>query len=171
MSDLISREPPFTLVLGFGNPLWGDDGAGIAAVEMLAEKDLPAQVRVEAAGLPGFGLAAWLQDARLASPQRLILVDAAHMGLAPGSWRRFSPREVKLITRGEILSLHQADLSSGLALAQALGLLPEEVVLYAVEPENLEGGAGLSAAVQKALPEMIEQITLEIWNGRGKHEQ
>lgn len=171
MDNLGSREKPVALVLGFGNLLWGDDGAGIVAVEMLAEKELPADVRVEAAGLPGFGLAAWLQDEQFASLQRLIIVDAAHMGLSPGAWRRFTPGEVRLIARGEIQSLHQADLSSGLELAQALGLLPEEVVFYAVQPESLEEGAGLSASVQAALPKMIEQITLELWNCRGEHEQ
>ena len=87
MSELSQVEPITTLVLGFGNPLWGDDGAGIEAVNMLAENEIPDGVRVEPAGLPGFGLAAWLGEACLSSLQRLVLVDAAHMGQAPGVWR------------------------------------------------------------------------------------
>jgi Ni,Fe-hydrogenase maturation factor len=61
-------------------------------------------------------------------------------------------------------------LSSGLALSQALGLLPEEVLFYAVEPGSLEDGQGLSPDVQGALPEMVEQIFLELLNSRGKHD-
>jgi hydrogenase maturation protease len=171
LSDLSHAEPITTLVLGFGNPLWGDDGAGIEAVDMLAEKAIPDGVCVEAAGLPGFGLAAWLQDARLSSLRRLVIVDAARMGQAPGVWRRFTPEEVHLIARGGIVSLHEAGLSSGLALSQALGLLPEDVLFFAVEPGSLEDGPGLSPDVQGALPEMVQQIFLELLNGRGKHDE
>ena len=170
MSEISHAAPITTLVLGFGNPLWGDDGAGIEAVSMLAEKEIPDGVRIEPAGLPGFGLAAWLEEAPQSSLQRLVLVDAAHMGQVPGAWRRFSPEEVRLIARGGIVSLHEADLSSGLALSQALGLLPEEVLFYAVEPGSLEEGPGLSPDVQGALPEMVEEIFLELLNGRGKHD-
>ena len=171
MSELSHAGPITTLVLGFGNPLWGDDGAGIEAVNMLAEREIPDGVRIEPAGLPGFGLAAWLEDARQSALRRLVLVDAAHMGQAPGVWRRFSPEEVRLIARGGIVSLHEADLSSGIALSQALGLLPEEVLFYAVEPGSLEVGPGLSPDVQEALPEMVEEIFLELLNGRGKHDE
>jgi hydrogenase maturation protease len=170
LSEISPSKPVTTLVLGFGNPLWGDDGAGIEAVNMLADREIPDGVCVEPAGLPGFGLAAWLEDARLSSLQRLVLVDAAHMGQAPGVWRRFTPEEVRLIARGGIVSLHEADLSSGLALSQALGLLPEEVLFYAVEPGSLEDGPGLSAEVQDALPEIVQEIFLELQNGRGKHD-
>jgi hydrogenase maturation protease len=92
------------------------------------------------------------------------------MGQAPGVWRRFTPEEVHLIARGGIVSLHEADLSSGLALSQALGLLPEEVLFYAVEPGSLEDGPRLSPVVQEALPEMVEAIFLELLNSRGKHD-
>ena len=170
MSEPLLGELTTTLVLGFGNPLWGDDGAGIEAVRLLAEKEIPDGVCIEPAGLPGYGLAAWLEDASRSSLQRLVIVDAARMGQAPGVWRRFTPGEVRLIARGEIVSLHEADLSSGLALSQALGLLPEEVLFYAVEPGSLEDGPGLSPAVQDALPGMVEDIFLELQNGRGKHE-
>jgi hydrogenase maturation protease len=170
LSEHSQAEPITTLVLGFGNPLWGDDGAGIEAVNMLAEREIPDGVRIEPAGQPGFGLATWLEETSMPSLQRLVLVDATRMGQAPGVWRRFTPEEVHLIARGGIVSLHEADLSSGLALSQALGLLPEEVLFYAVQPGSLDDGPGLSPEVQEALPEMVEQLFLELLNGRGKHD-
>ena len=63
------------------------------------------------------------------------------MGLEPGSWRRFRPEEVKLWLQDGDLSLHQPDLACGLALAQALDLLPEHLVLYGVQPAQTEPGA------------------------------
>ena len=179
MTDALHAGWSQTLVLGFGNPLWSDDGAGIAAVSLLAQRELPPMVRAEAAGLPGFGLAAWLQDASQPDPslrsgrglQRVILIDAAHMDQPPGTWRRFGPEEVKLISSGAIVSLHQADLSSGLVLAQALDILPEEVLFYGIEPESLHEGLELSPSVRVALPQMVEDILVELWNGREKNEQ
>ena len=42
--------PERTLILGIGNPLMGDDGAGIMAARMLAESKLPDNVKVLEAG-------------------------------------------------------------------------------------------------------------------------
>jgi hydrogenase maturation protease len=179
LTDARPIGQPQTLVLGFGNPLWSDDGAGIAAVTLLARQVLPPGVRVEAAGLPGYGLAAWLQEASQPDPslpsgqrlQRLILIDAARMEQAPGTWRRFTPDQVRLIANGAVVSLHQADLSNGLALAQALDILPEEVLFYGIEPERLQEGLELSPTVRATLPQMVDDILVELWNGREKNEQ
>lgn len=160
------RDGPSTLVLGFGNPLRGDDGLGIEAVEMLSGRELPPEVQVESAGTPGFALAAWLE----AAPERLILVDAAHMGETPGTWRRFDSREVRLIAREQFLSLHEVDLAAGLALADALHFLPEDVSFYAVEPERLEDPLEISSSVKAVLPEMVENILDELWNGGEQNE-
>ena len=187
MTDARYTVQPQTLVLGFGNPLWSDDGAGIAAVTLLEMQELPPGVRVEAAGTPGYGLAAWLQEASQPDPslpsgqspslpsapslQRLILIDAAHMEQTPGTWLRFTPEQVRLIANGAIVSLHQADLSNGLALAQALDILPEEVLFYGIEPERLQEGLELSPTVRASLPQMVDEILVELWNGREKNEQ
>lgn len=80
-----------TLVLGIGSTLFGDDGAGIRVVEMLANRKLPAHVQAQAAGLPGWGLPAWLEGW-----QRVILVDAVQMGSQPGVWKRFRPEDLRL---------------------------------------------------------------------------
>jgi hydrogenase maturation protease len=149
-----------TLVLGIGNPVMGDDGIGPRAVELLADRDLPPGVRVEEAGVPGWGLPNWL-----AGWSRVILIDAVHMGEQPGTWRRFSPEQVRLIASGQAVSLHEPGLANGLELAQALDLLPEEIVIYGVEPAGNLPGQGLSPAVHSAFPGLVDTICAEIWNG------
>lgn len=149
---------PPTLVLGIGNPLQGDDGLGIWATEMLASCELPPGVTIQAAGTPGLGLATWLEGW-----PRVILVDAVHMGNSPGMWRRFGSEEIKLIIEDVPLSIHEPGLACGIALAQALDLLPEEILLYGVEPGSLNNGQGLSPAVRRALPELVEDILDELW--------
>lgn len=154
-----SQHRDMTLILGIGNPLQGDDGAGIRAVELLAERNLPANIRVEEAGMPGWGLPAWLEGW-----SSVIIVDAIKMGQAPGTWRCFSPEEVRLITEDNLLSLHQTDLTNGLALAQALDILPDSLVFYGIEPGSTDYGMDLSPAVNHNLPELVDKILADLGN-------
>jgi hydrogenase maturation protease len=146
------------LILGVGNVLCGDDGLGLRVAEMLAHRSLPPGVRVEAAGLPGWGLGAWLEGWA-----KVILVDAARLGLKPGEWKRFGPDEVRLLAAERTISLHQAGLADGLRLAQALDLLPREIVFYGVEPACCEPGEALSSSVRRAVSEVVEAIRTETW--------
>lgn len=151
---------PRTLVLGVGNLLLGDDGAGIHAVERLAERNLPSFVKVRDAGTPGWGLPAWFEG-----HEKVIIIDAVRMGGVPGSWKRFNPEAVRLFASDEVLSLHEPGLANGLALAEALGALPEDIVIYGIEPDECNVAEGLSPAIQQALVPLVEEIYAEIWNG------
>jgi hydrogenase maturation protease len=135
----------------------GDDGVGNQIIELLAEKDLPPNVKIADAGLPGWGLPAWFEGW-----SNVILVDAVQMGRSPGSWRRFHPEEVKLELEDDALSLHQPDLACGLALSQALDLLPENLVLYGVEPADVNPGETLSPAVRHSLPDVVASILNDV---------
>jgi hydrogenase maturation protease len=154
-----TRHPGETLVLGIGNPLCGDDGVGARVIELLNERSrsalppLDTRLHLVDAGLPGWGLPSWLEGW-----QSVFLVDAIEMGAAPGDWRCFRPEEVKLILQDQALSLHQPDLACGLALAQALDMLPEQLVLYGVQPADTTPGAGLSPSVSACLPGLIDRI-------------
>jgi hydrogenase maturation protease len=147
-----------TLVLGLGNPLQSDDGLGGQAVELLARRGLPAGVTVEDGGTPGWGLVTLLQDW-----QRVILVDAAEMGLAAGEWRRISLENVHLDGGRGPLSLHTPGVADGLALAKKLQALPESVTLYGMQPEHTGLGVGLSPAVLAGLPGLVDSIYHELW--------
>lgn len=151
---------PRTLVLGVGNLLLGDDGVGIHVVEQLAGRHIPSYVSVVDAGTPGWGLPAWFEG-----QQKVIIVDAVHMGETPGVWKRFNPERAKLFTSDGILSLHEPGLANGLALAEAVGALPEEIVIYGIEPARCEIAQGLSPAIEQALGPLVEEIFAEIWNG------
>ena len=141
------------LVLGVGNPLSGDDAAARGVVELLKEHRLPPHVYLQQAGTPGLALPNWLEGWR-----SVVLVDAVELGGAPGSWRRFAPEEVRLIAQDEALSLHEPGLADGLALTQALDMLPERIVLYGIQPAEIEPGALLSQQVSARLPEVVDQI-------------
>jgi hydrogenase maturation protease len=141
------------LVLGIGNPLMGDDGVGIRVIEILKQEPLPAGTQVEEAGLPGWGLPAWFEGR-----SSVILVDAVQMGREPGEWKRFNARDIQIILEDSALSLHQSDLACGLALSQALNVLPENLVLYGIQPAETATGAVLSPDVDIKLPDIVESI-------------
>lgn len=146
------------LIIGVGNILKGDDGLGVRVAEILSQKELPPGVEVEEVGTPGLDLLYSFEGW-----QKVIIVDAVQMGEQPGTWRRFSPQDVKLIAGGEGLSLHETDIPSVLELAQALNLLPDELVIYGVEPQDLTFVERLSPPVEAIINVVAEQILSEIW--------
>jgi hydrogenase maturation protease len=141
------------LILGVGNPLMGDDGAGVRAVELLEQAHLPDHIRVQEIGTPGWGLGAWF-DGQTA----VVLIDAVQMGLEPGSWKKIDLHQSRLVLPGAAFSLHQADLAGGLLLAQELDLLPQSLTLYGIEPADLTPGASLSPQVETGLPKLVNSI-------------
>lgn len=150
--------PTGTLVLGVGSPLMGDDAVGVLAAQRLqARPDLPPGVTVIDGGTAGLGLIPLLPGYR-----RIVLVDAVPMGLAPGAIRRFTWAEARLIPHDRALSLHQTDLTDALVLADALHMLPPDVVIFGVQPGHVEWDRPLSQAVERALPELIEALLDEL---------
>ena len=153
---------PDTLVLGLGNPLRGDDGIGPAVIKWLQARDLPSGVVAIDGGMRGLELVLTLADYR-----RVLIVDAAEIGRAPGEWERFTPDLLRL-KDGPLTSLHAAGLAEVLALSETLGVLPEEVVIFGVQPARLDWSPGLSAEAQGAVSEVGHALLQEIRSHNGK---
>ncbi len=147
-----------TLILGVGNPLRGDDGVGVLAVQrLLARPDLPAGVAVVDGGTAGLGLIPLIENYR-----RVVLVDAVLMGEPPGTVRRFAWHEARVAGHEQPLSLHQSDLADALALAEALGSLPPVIIVYGVQPQHTDWEQPLSEAVARALPALMDALLSEV---------
>ena len=148
-----------TLVLALGNPLRGDDGAGRAILERLRGTAVSTPyITFLDGGTPGLEMALTLQGY-----DKVIVIDAANLGAEPGTWRRFCLSDVSLIQKANMNgTLHDAGLAEALALAEALDILPPEIILYGIQPESVEWEIGLSEAVQEAFPAICEQIQAEL---------
>ncbi len=146
-------------MLAIGNPLRGDDGVGQSVIGRLTAGDLPAGVTVVDGGTAGLETALLLQGY-----QRAIIIDSANMSLPAGSWRRFAPEEAELQAADfhERLTVHYAGLAEALALGNALGILPEEIVVFGIQPLELAWSPGLSAPVQEAIPAVCAAILAEL---------
>jgi hydrogenase maturation protease len=114
---------PRVLVLGIGNPLRSDDGAGLHVVRRLLREGLPAGVC--ASELTG-GWTSLLD--RLGACDRLIVVDAADVGLPPGSIVDLDPAAIRSGAKSSLAGGHFLDLREALALADTVGLPRPSVV-------------------------------------------
>ncbi len=145
-----------TLIIGLGNPLRGDDGVGVRAVQMLAEQTLPASVEVIDGGTRGLDIINLMTGRR-----RVILIDAADVGRPPGQFARFTVDEARFLGSDQHFSVHTAGLRDALLLAQALDMLPSEVIIFGVQPVHLEWDNALSAKVEATLPNLVEAVLAE----------
>jgi hydrogenase maturation protease len=162
LPERVAVKPAKTLVLGLGTPLRADDGVGVALIEALrAEGGFGEQAELVDGGTAGLEIVLLLEGR-----SRVVVVDAADMGLAPGEWRRFTPDEIAP-TDGAALggTLHDAGLLEALALAEALGVLPAEVVIFGVQPGSLGWEQGLTPPVRQALPALCEAVREELGGG------
>ena len=167
MSDSSPASQPESLIIGLGSPLRGDDGVGVRVVEALAERTLPAGVEVVDGGAQGLGLVSLMEGRR-----RVVFVDAADVGQAPGQFVRFTfddvrSGRVRLLGDEHSISVHAAGLRDALLLAQALDCLPEETVIFGIQPGNLAWEEDLSPQVEAILPRLVEIVLAEAKEGAG----
>lgn len=144
-----------TVVLGVGNPLMGDDGLGLAALESLRLGwRLPPTVELVDGGTWGLTLLPTIEAA-----DRLLLIDAIDTGGArPGTLHHLErdaiPRH--LATK---VSPHEVDLREVLALAELRGRLPLETVAIGLQPARVELSIELSEACRDRLGELVAAVT------------
>lgn len=119
---------PSVLVAGIGNVLLADDGFGVEAARLLAQRELPAGVKVADFGIRGMDLAYELQEDWDAA----ILLDAISRGQAPGTLVAIEHDPAD--ETGGSLDPHGMDPLRVLALARVLGTAPERVLVVGCEP-------------------------------------
>lgn len=149
-----------TLVLGLGNLVHADDGAGVHAIKNLAlDPRVPPGVTLLDGGTHGLGLIHHISGVR-----RLLVIDAVDAGQSPGTVLRFENTALQgLPGKASVHSLGFADLMIAL---QLLGETPPELVVLGVQPQSVEWGTELTQPVAQALPHLIDNVLaqLECWN-------
>lgn len=153
-----------TLVLGVGNILLTDEGAGVHALHYLEDThELPNTTYLDG-GTLSFTLAADIADA-----DNLIVLDAAQLGDEPGAVRVFEGSEFdEFLTSGR-MSVHEVGFADLMDIARLEGTLPEHYALIGIQPEQLGWGEAPGAAVTDAIPkaankaaELIDKWTKEV---------
>jgi hydrogenase maturation protease len=148
-------------VIGVGNEFRRDDGVGWAVIARLREhagqRPLPPGTELATCdGDPGRLIGLWA-DTDLA-----VVVDAAHAHpCTPGRVHRLELDSGRL-AQPPTTSSHGLGLGEAVELARILGVLPDHLVVYAVEGAESALGTGLSPAVAATVEPLARDVADEI---------
>jgi hydrogenase maturation protease len=152
------QTPCRILVVGLGNALMADDGAGIAVADLLKSRGLPPGARVETGDTDALRiLSLWRGEAEI------WLVDAVLRESPPGTIHRLS--------HDEVLSIPQRHAAAhGLSLPESLRWItaarPDMAAvryrLWGIEPETVVLSPGLTPVVARAVEATAEEVAEEI---------
>jgi hydrogenase maturation protease len=144
----VSAAP--VLVLGIGNVLLGDDGAGVEAARRLAAMQIPG-VDVLDGGTIGFMLMPYLAGRRA-----VLVLDAV-------SGDQGKPGDVVVIGDSAVrrghgirLTAHDIGLVDALAAAELTGCAPQQVSLVGIVPASITERWGLSPVVASRVAAMTD---------------
>ncbi len=149
-----------TVVVGLGNEIAGDDGAGIAVADLL-RKHLADRSDVEVVCLPWAGFV--LLDV-LRGRKRAALLDCLVTGEhPPGTIVHIDEKDLAGSVR--LNSFHDINYPTVMALGRKMGwAMPETIAIWGIEAETYntfceELSSPVAAAVEKVAAEVIEYLT------------
>jgi hydrogenase maturation protease len=146
------------IVIGIGNVLLSDEGAGIHIVRQLRKNDIAKLVEIHEVGTSSFELLNVIEG-----NSHVIIVDAVRMDEKPGTVKKIDLIiEDDISLPPQVTSLHQLDLISTLKMAKGVVDLPKKIVLIGIEPASLDTGIELSKLVEAAIPKAISEIIKSI---------
>ncbi|MBN2548680.1 MAG: hydrogenase maturation protease [Anaerolineales bacterium] len=162
---MMGSSHPAILVVGLGNPILGDDGAGWRVAEWIhqrleapeaGEAAIPAEaIEVDCLSLGGLSLME-----RLVGYRRVIIVDAVNSGSRPiGSLVVARLEELPAYTSSHTASAHDTSLLNALQVGRLMGAdLPDEIMVVGIEsPFVYDFTEKLSAPVTAAIPQAGEE--------------
>jgi len=145
------------LVLGVGNILLSDEGFGVCVINRLTERyEFPENVCLMDGGVLGLNLLGPISDA-----DHLIVIDAIKNRHPAGTMYRIDGKDLPQRIRSKN-SMHQIDLLEALTLCEALGDVPDTVLL-GVEPRDMESTSiHLTPEIQERVDPMVDRVLEEL---------
>lgn len=146
-------------IIGLGSP-FGDDRIGWLAVEALRKtrwvKDFPGGITLLALDRPGLGLVSALEGAH-----GVFLVDGIKSGAPPGSLHHLAG---SAWAQGESsLSSHDLGVAAAIRMAEAIGQLPEHLILLGIEIENIAEPTVVNRTALRALSRLVSVLRDELY--------
>lgn len=140
------------LIIGVGNEFRGDDAAGLIAARRIKELNAYGFEVIENSG-DGAGLIE-----KWSRRELVILIDAVVSGAPPGTVHKFAPHNIMQLGMFTF-STHLFSIPQAIELSLSLGKMPREMVIYGIEADSFESGRPISPEVEKAIDEIVEDVT------------
>lgn len=155
-----------TLILGIGNTLLTDEGAGIHALNHLqlvapniwpdTWPDKPNLTFLDG-GTLSFTLATWIEDC-----SNLIVFDATEQNQPAGTVTTFVGAAMDEFLGASKRSAHEVGLLDLMDIARLTCHLPENRALIGIQPETIDWGMQPTTPVQNALDEAVNEAVILI---------
>lgn len=157
------------LVLGIGNSLLSDEGAGIHTLVALQSRqpELPG-VRFLDGGTLSFTLLSEIAEA-----DALVVIDSAKFDGKPGDLLCLEGEAMDTFLAAGKLSVHEVGLADLFDIAWITGDLPKRRALVGIQPHKLDWGMTPSPAVAEAIPHAVDCILylLRHWRREASSEE
>lgn len=148
-------SPVQNLMLAVGNSMMGDDGAGPMLFDLMQQTPIDGWVAINGGSSPE----SVSHQVRALKPQRLLIVDAADIGLAPGEIRVIDPDDIAEMF---IMSTHNLPLNFLIdQLKEDVG----EIIFLGIQPDLV----GFYMPMNDKVVAAVEQVyqALPTWEGVG----
>jgi hydrogenase maturation protease len=151
------------LVLGFGNVLLSDDGAGVQILERLRSELGPDAAHFIDAGTLSFSLLPYIEAAN-----SMLAIDAADINHSAGAVALYEGEAMDAFLKTtRRRTVHEVGLIDLLDMARLRDCLPARRALLCIQPGRIDWSEQLSTPVAAALPDAARQASalLERWQG------
>jgi len=144
----VAVRSPRLLVLGIGNALLSDDGAGLHLLARLMQcaPALPAEVRYVDGGTVGLALTPYLEDC-----DACLVLDAMRLGAAPGTVHVYAGAGMDEAIARPCGTPHEVSLGDLFTALRLQGRVPERRALIGIEPGSIGWGTDPTPAVAASL--------------------
>ncbi len=144
------------VIIGVGNRVRGDDGAGPAVAGLLRGKEMPG-VRIVEEERDGLSILEHWREG-----ESVILVDAVVSGAPPGTIHRLNLLDDKLPAWSNRHSTHLIGIADAVGIARALSRLPSELRFIGIEGSAFGIGERMTDVVQQAVEGVAGAILHEL---------
>ena len=143
------------LVLGLGNILLSDEGAGVKAVEELQRRyDCSDAVEIIDGGTMGLELLPYFEER-----SHILILDAVNTGQKPGTIVKIEDPPAYFRNR---TSPHQIGLADVMGVAAITDILPRDITLFGIEPKQISTGLDLSTEVAQNVSRLVDMVAAEL---------
>lgn len=148
-------------LVGIGNYSMTDDSIGLRVVEHISEKGLARGFEVIDIADEGLRLTYYFTP----ETEKIVVIDAAELGLSPGEIKVFRPEEARSEKSLSGITTHEGDVMKVIAFARELGMPIPPIEIMGIQPASMEQGMDLSPVLRDRLDDYVKTAISLVGSG------